>query len=170
MTGWNIDPGIWEITQGLDTKNADAADTALTTREEKFERSSALELTLPPRATTVLTLKLKTPGTPYWSRPDLGISSDDITLTESADALIVRVHSIGAVRCPASSIAVRDSDGKIIATAPVPTLDAPVDLVPKTADITIKLPPQANLSGATVELDPDHQLGEITRLNNTVKL
>ncbi len=170
MTGWNIDPGIWEITQGIDTKNTDNADQAIATREEKFERASSLELTLPPRATTVLTLKLKTPGTPYWSRPDLGITREDVTLSTSADALFVKVHSIGAVASPAATVAVRNSDGKIIATAAVPALAAPVDLVAKIAEVTIKLPPQANLSGATVELDPDNTLGEITRMNNNVKL
>jgi hypothetical protein len=170
MTGWNIDPGVWEITQGVDTKDAGTADQGVATHEQEFGSSSSLEVNLPPRATTVLTLKLKTPGTPYWSRPDLGISADDVTMTGSADALVVRVHSIGAVACPASTVAVRDSDGKVIATAPVPVLAAPTDLVPKTADVTIKLPSQANLSGATVELDPDHQLGEITRMNNVVKL
>jgi hypothetical protein len=169
MTGWNIDPGVWEITQGVDTNNDDVADQSLATREERFERASSLEFTLPPRASTVFTLKLKTPGTPYWSRPDLGFTREDVILSTSADALFVKVHSVGAVACPATTIAVRNSDGKIIATASVPALEAPIDLVPKTADVTIKLPSGANLSGATVELDPDDTLGEITRMNNTVK-
>ncbi len=169
MTGWNIEPGVWEITQGVDTKNADTADRDVTTHDAKFERSRSLKLTLPPRTTTVLTLKLKSPGTPYWSRPDLGISRDDITLSTSADALTVKVHSLGAVASPAAIVAVRNSDGKIIATAPVPALAAPTDLLPKIADVTIKLPVQANLSGATIELDPDDTLGEITRMNNVVK-
>jgi hypothetical protein len=169
MTGWNIDPGVWEITQGIDTTNHDVADQSRTTREEKFERSSSLEFTLPPRATTVLTLKLKTPGKPYWSRPDLGFTREDVVLSTSADALFVKVHSLGAVGSPATTVALRNSDGKIVATAAVPALEAPIDLAPKIADVTIKLPPQTNLSGATIEIDPDDTLGEITRMNNLVK-
>ena len=38
MTGWNIDPGIWEITQGIDTNNDDVADGNLTTTTAAFER------------------------------------------------------------------------------------------------------------------------------------
>jgi hypothetical protein len=168
MTGWNIDPGIWEITQGVDTKNADAADTSLTTREEKFGRSSSLELVLPPRATTVLTLKLKTPGTPYWQRPDLGFTGDDVTRT--AGGLRVKIHSLGSVPAPVSALVLRDAGGRTLATVATPALAAPVDLQPKTAEVTLAVPVGVSLDGATLVVDPDDALGEITRLNNTVKL
>ncbi len=65
MTGWNIDPGVWEITQGIDTNGDDVAEIELTSRTNVFERSASLDFTFAPRATTVLTLKLKKPGTPY---------------------------------------------------------------------------------------------------------
>ena len=149
-------------------KNTDVADTALTTRTENFERSSSLDFMLPPRATTVLTLKLKTPGTPYWSRPDLGISSEDITRT--ATGLRVTVHSLGSVPAPATTLALRNAAGKILATAPVPALAAPNDLLPKTAEVTLTFPVGTSLEGTTVTIDPDGTLGEITTLNNTVRL
>jgi hypothetical protein len=168
MTGWNIDPGVWEITQGVDTKNDDNADQSLETRTAVFERSRSLQLTLPPRATTVLTLKLKTPGTPYWSRPDLGISSLDVSV--SAGQVHVKVHSLGSVPAPASSVAVRDAAGHVLATSAIPALAAPIDLVPKTADVVISLPAGSQLTGGSVELDPDHQFEEITEANNVVHL
>ena len=109
MTGWNIDPGVWEITQGLDTNNDDTADEALESRTAPFERSRSLDLIFAPRATTVLTFKLKTPGVPYWQRPDLGISRDDITI--GMDALLVKVHSLGSVPAPETPIVFRTADG-----------------------------------------------------------
>src|SRR5436309_6727334 len=54
----NVDPGVWEITQGIDTNDDDVADQELATHDAPFERSSSLEVVLPPRAATVLTLKL----------------------------------------------------------------------------------------------------------------
>ena len=168
MTGWNIDPGVWEITQGVDTNNDDTANGEVATRTAEFARSRSLEFTLPPRATTVLTLKLKTPGTPYWSRSDLGFSRDDITRTP--DGLRVRIHSLGSVPAPASTLVLRDRTGRILANVATPALAAPTDLQPKTTEVVLQLPAGVSTDGATVELDPDNQLGEITLLNNSVKL
>ena len=168
MTGWNLDPGLWEITQGLDTKNTDTADQSLATRTEKFERSSSLAFTLPPRATTILTLKLKTPGTPYWSRPDLGLDPQDVVIR--GREVRVTVHSLGAVSAPAARLLARSRTGAIVATAAIPALAAPLDLQPKTATVVLTLPASADLTGGTIEIEPSAAIEELTALNNTVKL
>ncbi len=168
MTGWNIDPGVWEITQGIDTNNDDRADQALESRTAPFERSRSLELTFAPQATTVLTFRLKTPGVPYWRRPDLGISRDDVTI--GTDALLVKVHSLGSVPAPGTRIVFKTADGKIVASSMAPALPAPADLFPRTEMVTLPLPRGTDTSGGTVIIDPDGQLLEITRLNNSVGL
>ena len=168
MTGWNIDPGQWEITQGIDTKGADVADQRLQTRTARFERSSSIDLTFAPRATTILTFKLKTPGTPYWQRPDLGLDPSDVRI--DGRSVKVRIHSLGSVDAPASTLAIRDHTGRIVATAGVPPIPAPVDLFPKTTEIQLTLPANANVEGGSIELDPDHRIEEITTANNSIKL
>jgi hypothetical protein len=167
MTGWNVDPGTWEISMGLDANHDDTADQAVM-RTAVFERSRSLDFTLPARATTIISLKLKTPGTPYWSRPDLGLDREDVTRTNAG--LRVRIHSLGSVPAPASTVALRDATGKILATAAVPALEAPLDLHPRTTEVTLAIPAGASLTGAADELDPDRKLTEITSLNNAVKL
>jgi hypothetical protein len=47
MTGWEVDPGEWEITQGVDTNDDDQADGPVTTRTARFERSRSLSFELP---------------------------------------------------------------------------------------------------------------------------
>ncbi|HVU32421.1 MAG TPA: LamG-like jellyroll fold domain-containing protein [Opitutaceae bacterium] len=168
MTGWNIEPGVWEITQGVDSRGTDNADSDISTWTAPFEQSKSIELTLPPRTTTILTLKLKTPGTPYWQRPDIGIDPQDVVVRENT--VHVRVHSLGSVPAPATSLAVLDANGHVIASAKVPAIDAPLDLEPKTTEVTLEVPAGASLQGASVELDSDHQLDEITTMNNVVKL
>jgi len=168
MTGWNIDPGVWEITQGIDTNNDDVADTNLTTTTAVFERSSSLEFTFAPRVTTILTLKLKTPGTPYWNRPDLGIDREDVQV--HGREVLVRVHSLGSVPSPATTVVIRNRNGEIISTEKIGPIPPPLDLYPKTADVELTLPDGTEAAGCTVEIDPDHKLEEITRLNNVVKL
>jgi len=168
MTGWAIDPGLWEITQGVDTNDDDKADRDLTTRTAKFERSSSLDFTFPPRTTTVLTLTLKQPGIPYWQRPDLGISADDVHV--NGREVSVRLHSLGSVAAPAVTLAYRDASGKIIASVRTKPLAAPLDLQPKTDTLTLSLPEGSVSTGGSIEIDPDHELTEITLLNNTVSL
>ena len=168
MTGWNIDPGQWEVTQGIDTTGADEVDRELTTRTVPFERSRALDLTFAPRATTVLTCTLKQAGTPYWDRPDLGIDPEDVVV--HGREVLVRVHSVGAAPAPETTVAFRDRSGRILAVDRVPPLPAPLDLMPKTVNVRLCLPDGATAAGGSVEVDPDHRLEEITTLNNVVHL
>ena len=168
LTGWNVDPGMWEITQGVDTDNDDVADEGLATRTTPFERSTSVALTLAPRAATVLTFKLKTAGTPYWSRPDLGIDPEDVV--GKGREVSVTVHSLGAVPSTETSVVVRDAGGRVLATEKLAALAAPTDLQPKTAKVTLHLPTGSDAKGCTVEIDPEHKLGEITVRNNVVKL
>ena len=165
MTGWNIEPGRWTITQGVDTDDDDTADQALATRTTEFERTRSLEFTLPPRATSVLTLRLTSPGTPYWQRPDLAIGPDDVV--REGGAVRMTVHNLGSVPARAATAVARDSRGQPVARATVPALEAPVDLRPRTVVVTLPLPAGAD-SGGSVEIIPDPALPEITALNNTV--
>lgn len=168
MTGWNIDPGIWEVTQGIDTNGNDVADRSLTNFTAAFERSCGLEITFAPRVTTILTLKLKTPGTPYWERPDLGLDRDDVQV--HGRELRVRVHSLGSVPTPSTTVAFRNRAGEIVAMEKLGSLEPPLDLMPRSTEIELTLPDGTDASGGTIEIDPDHRVEEITRLNNVVKL
>jgi hypothetical protein len=156
MTGWEIDPGKWEITQ-------DGSK-----RTEDFERSRDLTFTFAPRTTTVLELKLVKPGVPYWSRPDLGIDREDVKV--SGSRMTVTVHSLGAVDAPAAKVVVRDQYGKVLASGRTPLLKAPLDLLPKIATVAITLPSGANWKGGTVSIEPGGSLPEITQMNNRVQL
>ena len=174
MTGWEIDPGQWTMTQGtqkgtgtaLPDANAHMQDESTST--VPFERSKDVDIIFAPRTTTVIELKLATKGTPYWSRPDLGIDAEDVKVDGSHIA--VTVHSVGAVDAPASKVVLRDIAGKTISTADVPALKAPVDLTPKTAQVTLAVPAGRDLKGARVTVECGGSVPEITEMNNTVVL
>jgi hypothetical protein len=63
---------------------------------------------------------------------------------------------------------VRDAAGRTMASASVPPLKAPIDLVPKTADVTLTLPAGASLEGASVVVEMSGTVPEITLRNNVV--
>ena len=167
MTGWEIDPGTWEITQGTRGNAETDPVENLSTRSENFERSTSIDLNFAPHTTTVLELKLVKKGIPYWSRPDLGISEDDVKV--EGNRMMVTVHSLGAVDAPVSKVMLRDRTGKVLATAHAAALKAPLDLLPKTEVVTLTLPPGADWKGGSVSVEISGKLPEITQMNNRVQ-
>ncbi len=167
MTGWEVDPGKWEITQGVrDSDDGPVRDAS--TRTKEFERSRDLEVTFAPHVTTVLELKLVEKGVPYWSRPDLGIGEDDVKA--EGGRVKVTVHSLGSVDAPASKVVLRDKTGKVLATAAVPAIKAPLDLYPKTASVVLTPPKGADWKGGSVTVESGGKVPEITQRNNRVPL
>jgi hypothetical protein len=156
MTGWEVDPGKWEMVQ----------DGLKSTVE--FERSKDVELTLAPHVTSVIEMRLVEKGVPYWSRPDLGIDPEDVKVEGAR--MRVTVHSLGSVEAPASVVVVRDRAGKEIGRANVPGIKAPVDLLPKTAAVSVAVPAGADWKGGSVTVERKGDVPEITLLNNRVVL
>ena len=140
----------------------------MTVFEMDLERSKTLGLTFPPRQYTVIRLKLKQPGAPYWERPDLGISGDDITVIKGA--VKVKVHSLGAVDAPPVKVVLRDRTGKIVSYADTHQLPAPRDLFPVFTEVFLPVSGERDLKGYVVEIDPDRKMLEITRENNLITL
>jgi hypothetical protein len=172
MTGWEIDPGEWTMTQGVAPGIGDAQPAPgaplqdVTTRTVAFERSSSLDVIFAPRTTTVIELKLTSKGVPYWSRPDLGIDPEDVKVDGAK--MMVTVHSLGAVDAPVSRVVLRDRAGKEVAATDVPALKAPLDLVPKTTTVNLELPANADYKGGSVTVECGGKLPEITQMNNRV--
>ena len=102
------------------------------------------------------------------TRPDLGIDPEDVVV--KGREVHVTVHSLGSVPTGATELVVRDKAGRVVVGGKIPALAAPVDLLPKTTAVTMKLPKGISLHDCTVEIDPAHQCEEITTLNNVVKL
>jgi hypothetical protein len=168
VTAWDVEPGQWELVQGVDTNGDDIVDGATMTTTVEFERSGTIELTLPPRVSTVLSLKLIAQGIPYWARPDLGISKDDVVMRERN--ISVTVHSLGAVDTQPTTLALVNESGKVLASASVPSLESPADLLPRRTTVTLAIPTGTRIAGGSIVLDPDARMKETTRVNNRVKL
>jgi hypothetical protein len=167
MTLWDVDPGTWEVTEGTRADAAGGVVERPATRTVDIGRSVDLPVTFAPRTVTVMDLRLVSKGTPYWMRPDLGISRDDIRV--SGRTVSVTVHSLGSVNAPAARIVLRDRTGRELAGAAVPALEAPLDLRPRSVTVSIRLPPRAALTGGSVTIQTTRGAQEITLVNNTVR-
>ena len=164
MTGWDVEPGTWLVTEGIDDNGDDVADRVTGTRTVRFARTGEIPFRFPARTNVVIQLRLQEKATPYWSRPDLGIGTSDVAVKDGK--VLVTVHSLGAVDAPASSVSLVDVSGAVIATSVVPALKAPLDFVPKTAVVSLAAPRGRALGGSRVIIDRDETLTEITRRNN----
>jgi hypothetical protein len=168
MTLWDIKPGQWRVCQGLDINEDQLIDSNYTERIVDLERGELMNLVFAPRKYNIVKLELIKPAEKgYWERPDLGIGPNDIKIT--GNSVKVRVHSLGSVATPVTTLELRDAKGKLIATAPVISLEAPLDLIPRWTDITLTGPEGADISNGSVYLDPEGKIKEITKCNNIVK-
>jgi hypothetical protein len=77
------------------------------------------------------------------------------------------VHSLGAVAVPGGSVRVLDAAGNVVASGRFGPLQAPADLLPKTARVQLILP-GALAPGARVAVATDGEAAEVTRANNEV--
>ena len=96
----------------------------------------------------------------------LGIGRDDVTISDSE--VTVRVHSMGAIGTPETTLELRDASGSLVAEVPVPALEAPLDLVPRWTDIKIPVRQNVDLRSGSVVIDADENISQITRLNTKV--
>lgn len=168
MTVWDVKPGKWRVRQGIDTNDDQIIDSDLTEHVVDLNRGDLLNLVFAPRKYTIVSLELVEPEEKgYWERPDLGIGPDDIKIT--GKNIKVRVHSLGAVATPATTIELRDAGGKLVVTAPVPSLEAPLDLKPKWTEISVDIPEGTDLSKGSIQVDPLGKIQQITRRNTIVK-
>jgi len=166
MMAWDIEPGKWQVIEGIDNDGDDIPDKINYTHTAGLERTKDIELTFQPKKTTVVQLKLLSKAKTYWERPDLGIGKDDVIVGKNK--IQVTVHSLGSVSAPEVKVALVNKDGSILAASLISELAAPLDFVPKTAEVTLTTPDGLSLKGCAVKIDPEEKLIEITKCNNIV--
>lgn len=75
----------------------------------------------------------------------------------------------GNLDAPASKVVLRDRAGKVLASANAAALKAPLDLVPRTEVVSLKLPAEADWKDGSVTIETGGNLPEITQRNNRVQ-
>jgi len=167
MTLWDVAPGAWDVTQGTRPFAERGPLGGAATRRADLGRSSEMPVTFAPRTVTVIEMRLVSKGTPYWSRPDLGIGADDVQV--AGRTMNVTVHSLGAVAAPASRMVLRDRAGREIARTRVPAMAAPLDLRPRKSAVSLTLPAGASWTGGSITVEAPGGTVEITQKNNMVR-
>ena len=168
MTVWDIKPGRWKLRSGIDTDNDQIADSNIKEEFVDLGRGDQLQIVFSPRQYTIITLWLdEADDKGYWELPDLGIGPEDIRI--EGNSITVRVHSLGAVAAPATSVELRDLSGNTLQRAQVPPLDPPLDLKRRWTEVILTVPQGTSLEHGVVILDPSRNIRQINRNNTIVK-
>jgi hypothetical protein len=155
MTGWSVTAGEW-------TMQGSGAPQALT-----LERSASTQVAFAPGETT-LDFTLVKAGTPVEQRPDLGIGADDVAV--AGRRVTLTVHNLGAQAAAGGQAMLVTPDGRSVASAPIPTLDAPTDLLPRTATVRLAIPAGFDPATLSAQIALPGGGAEVTLLNNRVAL
>jgi len=167
MTAWNVTGGRWRMTSGTSASGADVADGTPPATAVTLERSGSLPVSFAPHTTTVMEFTLEAAGTPTEQRPDLGIGRDDVAL--KGRNVAVTVHSLGAQPAQGGTATLVRADGSVAASATIPALSAPADLLPKTATVRLSVP-GGDPAGLSVRVALPGKAPEVTQANNMVPL
>ncbi|RVT95053.1 LamG domain-containing protein [Sphingomonas crocodyli] len=167
LSTWNIDAGEWRIRTSM---SADEGKTLSPVGEPvsvALERGASTQVAFAPGTTTVIDLELVRPATPADQRPDLGIGRDDVTV--KGRKVDVTVHSLGAQPSDGGTVSLVAGD-KVLATAPLPALKAPLDLQPSTAKLSLTMPAGTRPDTVTVVVSLPGDAPEVTLRNNRVAI
>jgi len=165
---WRLQPGDYELILSKDADHDGQPDGELERRTLTLDRGTYLDLTLAPRASTLLTLTAKTTRPIDYALPDPAICVEDIVL-EYGDHLHLTVHNLGARPVDNLLIRLRDGHtGKVVGERTLKHLDAPLDLRPRTELLEVPNINAITRRSIIVELDPERQHPDLNRHNNRV--
>jgi len=172
MSTWGVTAGTWRVQRGTSTDGGrtvtPAAGAGAASEEVRLERGASMPVSFAPGVTSVIDLALLRPATPTEDRPDIGIGPDDVAV--SGRRVTLTVHGLGARASGPGTASLVADDGRVLASAAVPPMEAPLDLRPRSARVTLTLPAGAKAAAATVALEGAAKDGEVTLRNNRAAL
>ncbi|MBN1675787.1 MAG: hypothetical protein JXR37_32385 [Kiritimatiellae bacterium] len=164
---WELEHGQYRVTTGVDADRDGTIDGQPNVISCELLRADRIPLTLAPKAVTIVEVAQTRKLDPIFTRADLAIAAREVAI--EGNSLSGTVHNIGAAPVPDATVALVDATGKVLVRQSLGTLEAPLDLMPRTKAFTLQLPagPRA---GWRLALDPDAAVPEIYEGNNEVRL
>lgn len=164
VTMWEVNPGVWKITMGVD-RNQDGIMDEISHQSQKYlERGETIDLSFESKTQMVVSMEKIESAKPYWERSDHAINHQSLTIGDGF--ITLRVHNIGANATQITTLDVFDAKGSKIASTTIPVIANPTDLVPKWIDLRIEIPSKTDLTSGKIIIDPNHETDQITRNND----
>ena len=167
---WRTPLGQYRVTIGCDANADGKPDAGGDTRELTLHRFAGVPLTLPPRQLIAVDIALvEKSQEDFWARADLAVTSDHAQWSDDRDALTVVLHNVGNGAARNVLVRLTDARRKTLAECTVPTIEAPLDLVPRRVSVTFTGLKGGVPRGGTIQVqaDPGNALPELNEDNNT---
>jgi Carbohydrate binding domain len=167
MKVWRLEHGEYRFRIGPDANSDQRIDKAISEKAVTLAKADEITFELPPRKSTVIELTQTKKLESIFTRADLAVSAREIRY--NGRTMECTVHNLGSAPARDFDVAIVDAKGQIVAKARIAKLDAPLDLMPRTATIRITLP-TAPAKGWKLIVDPARVIPEIYEGNNVVEL
>ena len=161
MTGWDVLTGEWEVIYRTEVRE-------IKRETVRFGRGETVTLTIPAGETIHVQMKLKGLGETVVGRPDLAIGREDVRV--QGRRLHVTVHNLGGTASPATQIALMGENDGLLSTAEIPALESAGDLQYRLTEVVFDLPRGVNVKDLRLIIDPEDNVPEIRKTNNTLSL
>jgi hypothetical protein len=172
MRTWQLEPGLYELKQGIDVNDDGEPDEMLSNKEIQItERIGAINIDVPALKKFAVSIRqLHSFPVQYFSLADIALAASDISVrkaeqgTDGSNDIAVRVHNIGNI--PSLHVKVDLTiDGVVTGSSVIDRLDAPNNLEPKWKEIIFR---NIDLKGKhNISVRINTKQHEITRLNNS---
>ena len=164
MSTWNVTAGRWQVQTSTSSDGGKTRVAVGAPAIVPLERSAGTQVTFAPNTTTVIEARLIAPTTPVEARPDIGIGTDDVAV--KGRTVTLTVHGLGSVPSGAGTATLVTADGRVVASAAIPPIEAPNDLTPRT--VSVRLTKPGGDTGLTARVAFAGDAPEVTLLNNAV--
>jgi rhamnogalacturonyl hydrolase YesR len=171
MRTWQLEPGLYVVRKGLDSNDDEKIDKWLSTDTLQLtERVNDIAIDLPSRKTILVSVRrLRSYGPVSVQLPDLAVNERDIFLSDRdhrGATVSCRVHNIGS-RAASAVVVELLADDQLVDSTVIPVIDAPNDLVPRTAVVHFRWKPATGYHRLKIRVHCGQK--EITRLNNAAE-
>ncbi|MBT5712277.1 hypothetical protein HOI71_14625, partial [Candidatus Poribacteria bacterium] len=160
MTVWALDHGVYDLAAGTDGDSAGGRGT----RRVELAKGESVAVTLPPGEATTIELTQVARLDSVFARADLAVAERELRVEDGH--VHARIHNIGAAPAADVLVALVDSEGSQVGEPATVSLEAPLDLRPRSVDVKLRLPPTPT-HGLRVAIDPANTVPEIYEGNNT---
>ncbi|MEI6914135.1 MAG: hypothetical protein WCL39_03295, partial [Armatimonadota bacterium] len=172
MNVWELDPGVYSVRCGLDTRSEDSIAELKVASEADLLRGSRIDIDLMPGVVHVVEIK-KIRALTVTSRADVAIGPDDLVCSIDSPrpgaevTLSVVVHNLGTAAASDVSVQfVELPSNRVIAQKTIAVLDAPHNMVPSRFTVSADWTVSDDVRAVRVVLLPDSEC-EITDVNNS---
>jgi hypothetical protein len=131
---YRLDKGDYSVTLKVDDDDDGVFEKTAYERRENLRRFGTLTFSVPPKVNAMLEVRQTRRDTEQADLPDLAVSG--YYLRRDSRSLVATVHNIGSAPSGAYDVTLLDSAGGDVKTVRASSLDAPVDFVPRSADIS----------------------------------